>query len=123
MVEHTEERIFNHLLRQSDPGIEYQDEEDEAREEGSESDSEDEEVEENGETVNGEDCNGKNMVTEGDVAEDPRAGGVNVTIPQLCVCYSRIAEDLFNLGSNDGVRKNNRDVLYRISKKFKDVAL
>merc|ERR1711953_30765 len=32
------------------------------------------------------------------------------------------AEELFQLGSKEGMRKSNRDMLYRVSKKFKDVA-
>merc|ERR1719400_905339 len=40
LIEHSEERIFNHLLRQSDPGIKYQMEEDGLEEEDEEEVSE-----------------------------------------------------------------------------------
>merc|ERR1712037_131640 len=130
LIEHTEERIFNHLLRQSDPGIKYQMEEDGLEEE-------DEEVSEangaeNGSTENGggggdgasddeEDEEEEDNDDEGG-AEDPRAGRVSVGIPQVAVDYVGIADNLFQLGSKENMRKSNRDMLYRVSKKFKDVA-
>merc|ERR550519_1706073 len=132
LIEHTEERIFNHLLRQSDPGIKYQMEEDGLEEE-------DEEVSEANGAENGSSENGhknghtngdgasdeeeeeENNLEEGDV-EDPRAGRVSVVIPQIAVDYKGLAEELFQLGSKEGMRKSNRDMLYRVSKKFKDVA-
>merc|ERR1712037_451598 len=97
LIEHTEERIFNHLLRQSDPGIKYQMEEDGLEEEEEDNDGE-------------------------GSAEDPRAGRVSVVIPQVAVDYAGIADNLFQLGSKENMRKSNRDMLYRVSKKFKDVA-
>ena len=117
--EHAEERIFNHLLRQSDPGIDYQMEEDGMGEEDEEGEEEeggddDEEME-----VDGEE---EETAENGADPEDPRAGRVNVMIPQISVEYGKIGEELFQLGSKEGVRKSNRDALYRISKKFKDVA-
>ena len=132
LIEHTEERIFNHLLRQSDPGIKYQMEEDGLEEE-------DEEVSEANGAENGSSENGhKNGHTNGDGAsdeeeeeednddeggaEDPRAGRVSVVIPQVAVDYVGIADNLFQLGSKENMRKSNRDMLYRVSKKFKDVA-
>merc|ERR1719186_407464 len=79
---------------------------------------------ENGET-NG-DMNGDLEENEDDggmkVVEDPRAGRVDAVIPQMNVEYLKISEKLFELGSGDGVRKANRDALYKISKMFKDVA-
>merc|ERR1712032_1434988 len=51
-----------------------------------------------------------------------RAGRVSVVIPQVAVDYPGIAENLFQLGSKENMRKSNRDMLYRVSKKFKDVA-
>merc|ERR1712037_595888 len=126
LIEHTEERIFNHLLRQSDPGIKYQMEEDGLEEE------EEEVSEENGATENGNKNGHKNGDGESDEeeddndgegsAEDPRAGRVSVVIPQVAVDYAGIADNLFQLGSKENMRKSNRDMLYRVSKKFKDVA-
>jgi len=127
--DHVVERIFNHLMRQSDPGIQWQMEEDgeEFEEEMEEGDIENE---------NG-DSNDTNGDTNGDVddedieeeeeqeeegAEDPRAGRVDSIIPQINVRYLEMSERLFELGSGDGVRKANRDALYKVSKMFKDVS-
>merc|ERR1719234_1085276 len=137
LIQHTEERIFNHLLRQSDPGIKYQMEEDgmeEEEEEFSEANGA-----ENGSIVNGHENGHANGHENGDGdeeeeeedeenndeeegAKDPRAGRVSVVIPQVAVDYAGIAENLFQLGSKEKMRKSNRDMLYRVSKKFKDVA-
>lgn len=128
--EHAEERIFNHLLRQSDPGIEYQMEEDGVGEEegmelGSDGESDEGEEDESMEGGDEEDGDKKDTVTEEDAedgAEDPRAGCVDVFIPQMSVEYSKLGEELFKLGSGDKVGHHNREALYRISKKFKDVS-
>merc|ERR1711874_485976 len=52
---------------------------------------------------------------------DPRAGGVDVTLPQLKVDYQGLAELLFTVGSSNGVKKSNREILYKLGKGFKDV--
>ena len=54
-------------------------------------------------------------------AEDPRAGRVDVEIPQLRINYAEISEQMFELGSKNTVMKSNRNLLYRLSKMFKDV--
>merc|ERR1719430_1946529 len=132
LIEHTEERIFNHLLRQSDPGIKYQMEEDGIEEEDEEVSEEN--GAENGSIENGHENGHKKGDGESDDeeeeednneeggAEDPRAGRVSVVIPQVAVDYAGIADNLFQLGSKGNMRKINRDMLYRVSKKFKDVA-
>ena len=56
------------------------------------------------------------------LADDPRAGGVHSVIPQLVVNYSRLADKMFELGSEDGLKKSVREHLYQLSKMFKDVA-
>eukprot|EP00092_Neocalanus_flemingeri_P002401 GFUD01002567.1.p1 GENE.GFUD01002567.1~~GFUD01002567.1.p1 ORF type:complete len:1057 (+),score=351.59 GFUD01002567.1:66-3236(+) len=126
--DHVVERIFNHLMRQSDPGIEWQMEEDG---EGMEEEMEDEENSDGENSENGEDdedMNGDSKQDEedgeddGEVVQDPRAGRVDAVIPQMNVGYLKLSEKLFELGSGDGVRKANRDALYKISKMFKDVA-
>merc|ERR1719430_336320 len=131
LIEHTEERIFNHLLRQSDPGIKYQMEEDGIEEEDEEVSEEN--GAENGSIENGHENGHKKGDGESDDeeeeednneeggAEDPRAGRVSVVIPQVAVDYAGIADNLFQLGSKGNMRKINRDMLYRVSKKFKDV--
>jgi len=137
--DHVVERIFNHLIRQSDPGIQWQMEED-----GEELEESDEE-EEDGVKVNGTSINGGTVESDSDadndlnrdgsegkedeeiedadeVVEDPRAGVGDAIIPQINVNYLKLSERLFELGSGDGIKKANRDALYKVSKMFKDVA-
>merc|ERR1711915_1035501 len=107
--DHIVERIFNHLIRQSDAGIKWQMEEDgydvNENDEDEESEAKADEEEESPEG-----------------AEDPRAGNVDSYIPQIQVEYLQLSERLFELGSLEGVRKGNRDALYKVSKMYKDVA-
>jgi len=142
--DHVVERIFNHLIRQSDPGIQWQMEED--GEEMEESmDEEEEEGEEDsamvngtvknvGEVENGSDA-GDDSDGDGDegkedaemedadeIVEDPRAGVGDAIIPQINVNYLQLSERLFELGSGNGIKKANRDALYKVSKMLKDVA-
>merc|ERR1711892_1141615 len=108
-------------MEEDGEGMEMEMEDGEDGEDGVDSDGE---HSENGET-NG-DMNGDEEENEDDggmeVAEDPRAGRVDAVIPQMNVEHLKISEKLFELGSGDGVRKANRDALYKISKMFKDVA-
>ena len=57
----------------------------------------------------------------GDV-KDPRAGGVDVTIPQLRVDCATLAEALFEAGAEKGVGQAHRAALYRLTKQFKSLA-
>jgi hypothetical protein len=52
--------------------------------------------------------------------EDPRAGMVDVELPQLPVDYEQLAKKLLDLGSGPTVSKSNRDSLYMLSKYFKE---
>merc|ERR1711874_229982 len=79
-----------------------------------------------GEPEDGEDMEeeeeGDGNEEEEEVSEaDPRAGGVDVTLPQLKVDYQGLAELLFTVGSSNGVKKSNREILYKLGKGFKDV--
>jgi len=144
--DHVVERIFNHLIRQSDPGIQWQMEEDgEELEESMEEGEEEEEEEEDSVKVNGTSTNGGTVESDSDagndlngdgsegkeeveiedtdeIVEDPRAGVGDAIIPQINVNYLKLSERLFELGSGDGIKKANRDALYKVSKMFKDVA-
>merc|ERR1719412_2827235 len=119
--DHVVERIFRHLLRQSDPGIKWQDEEFAGEDE---EDEEDDDDELDNEKMEGEDES--DVEEEGDssvkLGEDPRAGGVHSVIPQLAVDYAKLSEKMFSLGSEDGLKKGCRDALYELSKMYKDVA-
>merc|ERR1719158_1186052 len=121
---HIVERIFKHLLRQSDPGIEWEMGEDDGDElngePGSDEDSNDEDMEdaeENGD--GGMDVPDENGV---DGPLDPRAGKVDVVIPQLSVDYEALSQKFFTLGSKDGLKKSCREDLFLLSKMFKDVS-
>jgi len=134
--DHVVERIFNHLIRQSDPGIQWQMEED--GEEFEENEDEEEDSAEEINTTNGEKVESDGSDGEGDdkdptedveenqsedeIVEDPRAGVGDAIIPQINVDYLKLSETLFELGSGDGIKKANRDALYKVSKMFKDVA-
>jgi len=118
---HVHEAVFNHLLRQSDPGIQWEAQKDVQElknveildEVGEDMEYADENVKENGGQC-------EDVIVD-DNAEDPRAGLVNVEIPQLQVDYLKIADKLFELGSLKNIRSANRNILYTISKHFKDV--
>merc|ERR1719414_2370548 len=56
------------------------------------------------------------------LGDDPRAGGVHSVIPQLNVDYAKISSKMFDLGSEDGLKKTTRDAFYELSKMYKDVA-
>merc|ERR1712241_766986 len=118
--DHVVERIFRHLLRQSDPGIKWQDEEFA----GEDEEDADDDDELDNEKMEGEDES--DVEEEGDssvkLGEDPRAGGVHSVIPQLAVDYAKLSEKMFSLGSEEGLKKGCRDALYELSKMYKDVA-
>ena len=58
----------------------------------------------------------------GEDVKDPRAGGVDVTIPQLRVDCAALAEALFEAGGEKGVGQAHRTALYRLTKQFKSLA-
>lgn len=116
-------KVFHHLLRQSDCGIEY--------EVGKDVDEMD--IGESVEVIKEEDLNvDEGVVLDpaeemeikvGTEAEDPRAGNVSVEIPQLTIDYSNIAEKLFQLGSTTlSLRSQARRDIYKLSEDFKQVA-
>ena len=113
--EHIVERIFRHLLRQSDPGIKWQDEEFEESD-----DCDDEDVDDAMQDDGEEEVVEKEEGVK--VADDPRAGGVHSVIPQLSVNYLKLSERMLELGSEEGLKKTCRDSLYELSKMYKDVA-
>lgn len=47
-------------------------------------------------------------------AKDPRAGGVDVVLPQLKLDYNKLADMLFKLGSDKSVRAKNRKAMYHL---------
>ncbi len=53
-------------------------------------------------------------------AKDPRAGGVDVVLPQITPDYNQLAEMLFQVASDKKVRAKNRKALYDLIKKWVD---
>lgn len=47
-------------------------------------------------------------------AKDPRAGGVDVVLPQLNLDYNKLADMLFKLASDKSVRSKNRKAMYHL---------
>jgi len=125
---HVVERIFHYIIRQSDPGIEWEMEKDvEAlgnvviQDENGDLVDEDEEGEEDVD-MDEEDPDLDGEVEENGKAEDPRAGRVDVELPQLTVNYLSLSDQLAELGAASDTPVSNRNVLYRLSKHFKDTA-
>lgn len=69
----------------------------------------------------GEDDDDDEMLVEND-AKDPRAGKVDVVLPQLQPDYEKLSNDLFTAGSGKTISKKNCDRLYRLSNQMKDLA-
>lgn len=133
LSQHIEERIFQHLMRQSDFGIAYEEGLDGGEEDESidgDEDAEGGEEEEEVESIDGGDSSDADETMEGDqdssmfddTAKDPRAGKVDVVLPQLEPDFEKIADDLFKAGSNPSVALPQRDRLYRLTKQFKALA-
>jgi ribosomal RNA-processing protein 1 len=105
------ERVFGHLLKQSDAVIKHEIEGAYGVSVDDEDDDEMPSDEEDGEQ-------------EGPVDGplDPRAGGVDVEIPELPVDYNRFYEELLELAGDPGVKQKTRTRLYHLVEKFKHVA-
>jgi len=115
-------------MRQSDVGIAYEEgdsgdeDDDEEMDEG-----EDEEIgdEEGDDVAGGEDDEDDEDDEDMELDEsikDPRAGKVDVILPQLQPDYEKLAEALFQAGSAKEVSKPKRDRLYRLTKQLKALA-
>ena len=114
--DHIEERIFQHLMMQSDVGIAYEEEDSEDDEDDDVEDEMDQDDDDDGIM---DDEEGDISLLDGMSAQDPRAGRVDVTIPQLIVDYKALAEQLYEAGKDQKVKKAKRAKLYKLSKQFK----
>ena len=113
LADHINERIYEHLMRQSDIGIASE----EALDGGLES-----EDEEDDETENlGSDDEEAELAMQ-NTAQDPRAGNVSVTLSQLKVDFEKLSEILFAAGNAEEISTKRRGILYDLTKKFKDLA-
>ena len=52
-----------------------------------------------------------------DAAKDPRAGGVDVVLPQLRPDFSKLAEMMFQVASEKKIRPKNRNPMYKLVKR------
>ena len=128
MRDQIEERVFRHLMRQTDEGIAYEEagvimtngdlSDDEDDEGDGQEDADGELLEQGSDEEQMDDEVGGGG---GDV-KDPRAGGVDVTIPQLQVDCAALAEALLEAGGQKGVGRSQRAALYRLTKQFKSLA-
>ncbi|XP_043215038.1 ribosomal RNA processing protein 1 homolog A-like [Amphibalanus amphitrite] len=107
--------VFYHLMRQSDVGIAH-DAIVNGETLGDDSDDDNDEAEDSDGGSDGEDS------PSGDPVLDPRAGGVDVTLPQLSVDYGRLADSLTAAGAEPSVRQKNRTALYRLAQQFRDLS-
>merc|ERR1712083_648926 len=57
-----------------------------------------------------------------EMPKDPRAGCVDVFLPQISIDYEALSKEFFDLGSKDGMKKACRNDLFTLSKMYKDVA-
>ena len=114
LLSHIENRIFDHLIRQSDVAVEYEEDNDEDDINDQIGNSEDKILKDHN----------KNDENEEDIFHetDPRAGRGDVILPQIQLDYGKVAKKLLEAGSNKEVAKPQRNRLYRITKKFNNVA-
>merc|ERR1719483_1645802 len=110
LANHIEERIYQHLMRQTEIGVASEEALDGVVEESDEDSNEDEEMEEEEELL------AKNEV------KDPRAGNVSVSLPQLKADFNQLADHLYKVGSAKGVNSKRRTLLYDLNKQFKDLS-
>ena len=141
------QHVFTYLIKQSNEALEYEElgldkeaivsmsdakaNRKKARKNKKKEDTVQEEEEEEG---NGEGDEGKSEDEEADVgdgedememeesnfdwgAKDPRAGGVDVVLPQISPDYDQLADMLFQVASDKSVRAKNRKALYDLVKK------
>ncbi|XP_037086051.1 ribosomal RNA processing protein 1 homolog A-like isoform X2 [Pollicipes pollicipes] len=104
--------IFYHLMRQSDVGIAHEAQISRAAA-GLDSDDDEEEASEESDSAPDASAGGP---------LDPRAGGVDVMLPQLDVDYARLADDLVAAGAEPTVRQASRTALYRLAQQFRDLS-
>ena len=54
--------------------------------------------------------------------KDPRAGAVHVTLPQLNPDFTKLSEFLFKIGSDKSTSQSKRNLLYDLTKQFKNLS-
>jgi len=110
LANHIEERIYQHLMRQTEIGVASEEALDGVVEESDEDSDEDKEM------VEEEELLAQNEV------KDPRAGNVSVSLPRLKADFNQLADHLYKVGSAKGVNSKRRTLLYDLNKQFKDLS-
>ena len=106
LLSHIENRIFDHLIRQSDVAIQYEEDDDEVV------DNDETGGSENGNVLGEKNGTYKNNDDEEDSFlddADPRAGRGDVILPQIPLDYENVAKKLLEAGSKKEVGKINRE--------------
>ncbi|XP_066991152.2 ribosomal RNA processing protein 1 homolog isoform X2 [Anabrus simplex] len=117
---HVVQHIFHYLMKQSDMGIEYEDKFTAWKQAGfpGESCEDMERVELDDSSDSDRDTQEENWNTD---AKDPRAGKVNVTLPQLQFDPEKVAEIILEYAKSASVLKS-RKILYKLNEQFSDMA-
>ncbi|XP_037776093.1 ribosomal RNA processing protein 1 homolog A-like isoform X2 [Penaeus monodon] len=127
--ERVSERIIRQLMRQSDEGIEYEASDDEDADEDSETgyesdlaekENDEEEREDEGQMEEEEDEPDEDE--DEDEVLDPRAGDVDVLLPQLQVDFDSLADAIQSVASVPNVSASNRDKMYKLVNELRDLA-
>lgn len=116
LLSQIEIRIFDHLIRQSDVALEYEDD-DEEEQDDIVTDSEHDDLTEHKNTV---DKDEEELFSLEDA--DPRAGTGDFILPQINVNSVNMAKILLEAGSKKEVSKQQRQRMYRITKRFNHLA-
>ena len=105
-------RVFEYLMRQSDVGLKHEAQAATGVEldEGMEEEENEEESEEEDD----------DLPTSGVL--DPRAGRVDVALPQLPLDFHQCSDWLFELGAQKSVTQKNRELIYDLAKKFEVIS-
>ncbi|XP_063585849.1 ribosomal RNA processing protein 1 homolog A-like [Penaeus indicus] len=124
--ERVSERIIRQLMRQSDEGIEYEASDDEDADEDSETGYESDLAEKENDKEQKEDEVQIEEEPEEDEDEDevldPRAGDVDVLLPQLHVDYESLADAIQSVASVPNISASNRDKMYKLVNELRDLA-
>ena len=107
------------VVQESESEEEEEEEEEEAEEEAEAEQEVQKDEEEDAEIGGSDDGDDAMEVEESNVdwgAKDPRAGGVDVVLPQLKPDYAELADMLFRIASDKAIRSKNRKSLYHLVK-------
>merc|ERR1739838_181874 len=140
LIKKVSDDVIRYLMRQSDLGIEAEEgeemeseEEEDDKEGAEEMETEEGEQDDSNELLTEENAESENLEEDGTLLEngltiastgplDPRAGGVDVCLPQLKLNWGALADALQALGSIGGVKQKNRENLYKLVGELQDLS-